>query len=93
MKISDARAAVDKEWKKLEKIPAWDVEKVKRRKLFWKHKRSPETEVVLVSFKMAGKKLKMAPITSFFSTTCTWDALTVNAHRIETIIEQKTKNV
>ena len=26
MKIPDARAAVDKEWKKVETIPAWDVE-------------------------------------------------------------------
>ena len=29
MKISDAKAAVDKEWKKLEKMPAWKVTKVK----------------------------------------------------------------
>ena len=29
MKIPDAKAAVDKEWKKLETIPAWDVKKVK----------------------------------------------------------------
>ena len=28
MKIPDAKAAVDKEWKKLETIPAWDVRKV-----------------------------------------------------------------
>ena len=27
MKIPDARAAVDKEWKKLETIPAWQLEK------------------------------------------------------------------
>ena len=32
MKILDARAAVDKEWKKLETIPAWQLEKVKRQK-------------------------------------------------------------
>ena len=27
MKIPDAKAAVDSEWKKLETIPAWDLEK------------------------------------------------------------------
>ena len=30
MKIPDAKAAVDKEWKKLETIPAWNMEKVKK---------------------------------------------------------------
>ena len=29
LKISAAKAAVDKEWEKLEKIPAWDVTKVR----------------------------------------------------------------
>ena len=32
MKIPDAKPAVDKEWKKLETIPAWDVRKVKSKK-------------------------------------------------------------
>ena len=32
MKIPDAKAAVDKEWKKLEAIPAWQLEKVKSKK-------------------------------------------------------------
>ena len=32
MKIPDAEAAVDKEWKKLETIPAWDVRKVESKK-------------------------------------------------------------
>ena len=32
MRIPDAEAAVDKEWKKLETIPAWQVEKVKSTK-------------------------------------------------------------
>ena len=32
MKIPDAKAAVDKEWKKLETIPAWDVGEVKSNK-------------------------------------------------------------
>ena len=32
MKSLDAKAAVDKEWKKLETIPAWDLGKVKSKK-------------------------------------------------------------
>ena len=32
MKIPDAKAAVDKKWKKLETIPAWELEKVKSKK-------------------------------------------------------------
>ena len=32
MKIPEAKAAVDKEWKKLEKIPAWDLTKVRSKK-------------------------------------------------------------
>ena len=32
MKIPDAKEAVDKEWKKLETIPAWHLEKVKSKK-------------------------------------------------------------
>ena len=36
MKIPDAKAAVDKEWKNLERVPAWHLKKEKRS--FWKHK-------------------------------------------------------
>ena len=32
MKIPEAKAAVDKEWEKLEKIPAWDLTKVRSKK-------------------------------------------------------------
>ena len=32
MKILDAKAAVDKEWKKSKTLPAWSVEKVKSKK-------------------------------------------------------------
>ena len=32
MKIPAAKAAVDKEWEKLEKIPAWDLTKVRNKK-------------------------------------------------------------
>ena len=32
MNIPDAKAAVDKEWEKLEKMPAWQLDKVKSTK-------------------------------------------------------------
>ena len=32
MKIPDAKGVVDKEWKKLETIPAWQLDKVKGKK-------------------------------------------------------------
>ena len=32
MKIPAAKAAVDSEWEKLEKIPAWDLTKVRSKK-------------------------------------------------------------
>ena len=32
MKIPDAKAAVDQEWKKLETAPAWQLQKVKSKK-------------------------------------------------------------
>ena len=32
MKILDTKAAVDKEWKKLETIPAWQLDNVKSKK-------------------------------------------------------------
>ena len=32
MKIPDAKAAVDREWKKLETIPAWELKKVTSKK-------------------------------------------------------------
>ena len=32
MKILDAKAAVDKEWDKLEKLPAWQLTKVQSKK-------------------------------------------------------------
>ena len=32
MKILDAKGAMDKEWKKLETIPAWQLEKIKSKK-------------------------------------------------------------
>ena len=32
MKILDAKSALDKEWEKLEKLPAWQLDKVKSKK-------------------------------------------------------------
>ena len=50
MKIPDAKAAVDKEWQMLEKIPAWQLEKVKGKK-----------EVILESTK-SQKKVNFAAL-------------------------------
>ena len=48
MKIPDAKAAVDKELKKLETIPAWDLGKVKsKRRLFWKHQETERKSTLL----------------------------------------------
>ena len=33
MKITDAKAAVEREWKKLETIPAWQLDKEKRKEV------------------------------------------------------------
>ena len=49
MKIPDAKAAVEKEWKKLETIPAWQLEKVKSKKerFFSKHKETKRQSTLL----------------------------------------------
>ena len=47
-KILDAKAAVDREWKKLETIPAWQLDKVKSKKgLFWVHRKTKEKSTLL----------------------------------------------
>ena len=46
IKFPDAKAALDKEWKKLEKMPAWQLEKVKKE--FWKHKESRQVHFAAV---------------------------------------------
>ena len=44
MKIPDAKAAVDKDWTKLETIPAWQLEKVKSKKeVSWAQKKREES--------------------------------------------------
>ena len=41
MKIPGAKAALDKDWEQLEKLPVWQIDKVKskRKMFFWKHKK------------------------------------------------------
>ena len=43
MKLPDAKAAVDKEWKKLETIPAWSVKESQEQK--GGHERGTETTI------------------------------------------------
>ena len=46
MKIPDAKAAVDKEWEKLEKLPAWQFKRVKSKKgSIWKHQEREKRKV------------------------------------------------
>ena len=49
MKIPDGKAAVDKEWKKLEIIPAWDVTKVKSKKEVVKEAQKNNNKVYFAS--------------------------------------------
>ena len=49
MQIPDAKAAVRKEWKKLETIPAWDVRKVKSKKEVIKETQENNNKVHFVS--------------------------------------------
>ena len=46
MKILDAKAAVDKEWEKLETIPAWQLDTVKSKEV-WKHKETKRKSTLL----------------------------------------------
>ena len=55
LKIRDAKAAVDKEWKKLETIPAWQMEKVNRQK-----------EEVILEAQRDKNKVHFATITYIF---------------------------
>ena len=45
MKIPDAKAAVDKEWAKLEKIPAWQLTKVRNKRVVIDEARKEDTTV------------------------------------------------
>ena len=44
MKIPDVKAAVDKEWKKLKTIPAWQLEKVRSKKEVIKEAQDNKTQ-------------------------------------------------
>ena len=58
MKILDAKAAADKEWKKLGTIPAWDVEKVKSRQEVIKEaqKKQQQSSLCFVDGLMSSKE-------------------------------------
>ena len=53
MNIQDAEAAVDEEWKMLEAIPAWDLEKVKSKTevILEKVKRQKESPLCFIDGK------------------------------------------
>ena len=50
MKIPAAKAAVDKEWEKLEKIPAWDLTKIRSKKDVTDEARTSGATVHFASF-------------------------------------------
>ena len=50
MKIPAAKAAVDKEWEKLEKIPAWDITKVRNKSVVIDEARTKGIKVHFASF-------------------------------------------
>ena len=55
MKIPDAKAAVDKEWKKLETIPAWQLEIVKSKKFSGTTKREKENPLGYMDVHLSSK--------------------------------------
>ena len=65
MKIPDAKAAVDKEWKKLETIPAWQLDKVKSKKVVFleaqrdKHKVHFATLMDICHLKKCGVRINI----------------------------------
>ena len=58
MKLPDAKAAVDKEWKKLETIPAWKLERVRNEKevILEAHRDKKESPLCLIDGQMSSKK-------------------------------------
>ena len=82
MKIPEAKAAVYKEWKKLETIPAWQVDKMKSKK-----------DVVLEAQRERGKKVHFATYEILFGFTLYWLCMnkttfeTTNSHsRLKTLV-------
>ena len=47
MNMPDTKAAVEIEWEKLEKLPAWQLDKVKSKRSFWKHKERKRKSTLL----------------------------------------------
>ena len=60
MKIPGANAAADKEWEKLETIPAWQLENVesKKSKLFPKHTETKRKSTLPTQFLMNRARLR-----------------------------------
>ena len=60
LRIPDAKAAVVKEWKKLETIPAWQVGKVKsnKRRLFWKHRETKKSPLCYIDGHLSSQKMR-----------------------------------
>ena len=60
MKIPDAKAAVDKGWKKLETVPAWQLDKVKSKKeVILEAQRHKESPLCHIDGHMSSKKCGM----------------------------------
>ena len=71
MKIPDAKAAVDKEWEKLEKSPSWQMTEVKNKKkeVTWKHKERKKddrfaTVIDICHLKKCGVRTKVPKVQS-----------------------------
>ena len=57
MKIPDAQAAVDKEWKKLETSPAWQLDRVKsKREVILQAQREKESPLCYIDGHLSSQK-------------------------------------
>ena len=59
MKIPDAKAAVDKGWKKLQTIPAWDAKKVKSKKEVIKEAQKNYNKVHFIDGLMSSQEFRV----------------------------------
>ena len=66
MKIPDAKAAVDKEWEKLEKLPAWHLNKVKSKEGGYSgsRKRQKESPICHIDEHLSSQKCRVRTIIS-----------------------------
>ena len=65
MNIPYAKAAADKTWEKLEKLPAWQLTKQKSKIFFWKHKKSCGTPKVFQEFGMCTERVCLLSLCCF----------------------------